>query len=294
MFTVAAAACAQDHAALPWLVHRGVCTWPRRRSRGVLVAGKGLSARIFSPGKFDKLEDCLEAFAAEERLEGAVFECSSCGKKTTATKTMRIHRFPECLIIHINRFKRAATTITNGANRWIKFGTNVSFPLTGLKLESLASESSGVVKSDQVYDLYAVINHYGSRDFGHYTAFCKVAGTSSSSEQPWLKFDDDKVTPVRVDATLPVFVHPLGGALNWWQEYAGGVLASRPSAVVVHERSIHRLKPGSVRSVLSTRPRPSGRSDHRAHVLQPVHDISTGAHVCRFRRKRSAHPQGTS
>lgn len=38
------------------------------------------------------------------------------------------------------------------------------------------------------FDLYAVSNHYGTIDGGHYTAFCK-----SSLNKVWNKFDDHEV-----------------------------------------------------------------------------------------------------
>ena len=39
------------------------------------------------------------------------------------------------------------------------------------------------------YDLYAVSNHYGSLQFGHYTAYCKNAETGM-----WYDFNDSSVT----------------------------------------------------------------------------------------------------
>jgi ubiquitin C-terminal hydrolase len=42
-----------------------------------------------------------------------------------------------------------------------------------------------------MYDLYAVSNHYGSLNGGHYTAMCKnpVAGS-------WFEFDDTSVKKI--------------------------------------------------------------------------------------------------
>jgi ubiquitin C-terminal hydrolase len=39
-----------------------------------------------------------------------------------------------------------------------------------------------------VYDLYAVSNHYGTMNGGHYTAMCQNAITKS-----WYEFDDSQV-----------------------------------------------------------------------------------------------------
>ena len=42
-----------------------------------------------------------------------------------------------------------------------------------------------------VYDLFAVSNHFGGLGGGHYTAFCKDAGSDD-----WSNFDDSHVSPV--------------------------------------------------------------------------------------------------
>jgi Ubiquitin carboxyl-terminal hydrolase len=111
---------------------------------------------------------------------------------------MRVRRFPPCLVVHINRFKRSALSPA-AADRWIKFSSDVRFPVSALHLGPLstgaAAATTAAPAEDPVYDLYAVINHYGSRDIGHYTAHCKVAG--EGGRERWLTFDDDKVTEVR-------------------------------------------------------------------------------------------------
>ena len=45
-----------------------------------------------------------------------------------------------------------------------------------------------------LYDLYAVSNHYGSLNGGHYTATCK-----NSIKDQWFYFDDSRVTPAGRD-----------------------------------------------------------------------------------------------
>ena len=45
-----------------------------------------------------------------------------------------------------------------------------------------------------LYDLYAVSNHMGSLNGGHYTAFCKNAPTDQ-----WLYFDDSRVSAVSAE-----------------------------------------------------------------------------------------------
>lgn len=45
--------------------------------------------------------------------------------------------------------------------------------------------------SDEKYDLYAIINHYGSINGGHYTSFVKNERTNT-----WLQYDDSYVKEV--------------------------------------------------------------------------------------------------
>lgn len=52
----------------------------------------------------------------------------------------------------------------------------IQFPLNDLDLKNYIAPSErmkGVNLKRSVYSLYAVSNHYGSMESGHYTAFCK-------------------------------------------------------------------------------------------------------------------------
>lgn len=156
-------------------------------SKVLLHAGKGLSS-LFKGKTIDRLEDCFRAFTEEERLEGnEAFWCSACQARTPATKVLRIHRFPHALVLHIKRFKVAK-------GQHVKLSSNVAIPLQGLDLAPFASESC-CLDLGAKYDLYALANHAGSLDSGHYTAHAKVAG--ADREQPWCLFADDKVSEVR-------------------------------------------------------------------------------------------------
>ena len=43
-----------------------------------------------------------------------------------------------------------------------------------------------------VYDLYGVVNHYGSLGGGHYTAFCQ-----NFINKKWYEFNDSRVSEIR-------------------------------------------------------------------------------------------------
>lgn len=93
--------------------------------------------------------------------------CETCKEVTTATKRMRIHRFPNTLIIHLKRFKCTATSRE-------KISNAIGFPVTDLKLHELATPESAHRKGDATYDLVGLCNHTGSMQGGHYTSACKV------------------------------------------------------------------------------------------------------------------------
>eukprot|EP00892_Ulva_mutabilis_P005248 jgi/Ulvmu1/3095/UM015_0135.1 len=171
-----------------------------------------LSLSLFKEGKsywpnkktIDKLEDCFRAFTEEEKLEEPYF-CPTCRARHNATKALRIHRFPHCLVLHIKRFKSTNRT-------HLKLSSNVTFPLTGLNLapfSTAAPSGKGAAAAGRpgkeapgLYDLYAVSNHTGSLDSGHYTAYVKVADPEQEGEQKWLLLADDKVSDAQADSIV--------------------------------------------------------------------------------------------
>jgi len=146
--------------------------------------GKG----FFKSRALDSLEDCLRAFASEERLDKHdAFFCAKCAAHGSATKTMRVHRFPRCLALHIKRFKAHPSAPTT------KLTDAVSFPLTDLSLSHIASDACVTPEHLLRYDLYAVSNHTGSLSSGHYTAACKL---QTADGQAWFRFDDAAVSRI--------------------------------------------------------------------------------------------------
>ena len=51
------------------------------------------------------------------------------------------------------------------------------------------------IPSQEIYDLFGVINHYGRMGFGHYTAYARSWEGDSLSEQ-WYQYDDDDVRKI--------------------------------------------------------------------------------------------------
>jgi len=91
---------------------------------------KGMSSSI-------TLEDCLDAFAKEERIPEAY--CSKCNEFRVQTKRMSLWRLPPIVIIHLKRFQ-----FTQHMRR--KLRELVVFPVEGLDLSRImASDSSPTV-----------------------------------------------------------------------------------------------------------------------------------------------------
>ncbi|RPA96732.1 cysteine proteinase [Choiromyces venosus 120613-1] len=142
------------------------------------------------------LRDCLEEFVKEETLEGDdAWHCPQCKKARKATKKLTITRLPHILIIHIKRF-------TNRGPWRDKLNTFVDIPLRHLDLTGyvpppLARDElprnlpspTAETTPPFFYDLYAVCNHYGTINGGHYTAMVR-----SSYKSGWNLFDDSKTT----------------------------------------------------------------------------------------------------
>jgi len=100
--------------------------------------------------------------------------CDMCKCATPISKKIEFLNFGKELIIHLKRFK-----IIDAIKRE-KIFTDVKFPID---LE-LVQDNKTTVK----FRLHAVLNHIGSLESGHYTAYCK-----DMVDDKWRQFDDNRV-----------------------------------------------------------------------------------------------------
>ncbi|XP_066270797.1 ubiquitin carboxyl-terminal hydrolase 8-like isoform X2 [Branchiostoma lanceolatum] len=136
-----------------------------------------LSLPIPSSGRC-KLQECVQTFTKSEKVSGSdKWYCSRCKTHREAVKKIEIWKLPPFLLIHLKRFKY------EGVWRQ-KLNTNVDFPLSSLDMRTFIVGP----KPQPHYKLFAVSNHYGTMEGGHYTAFCK-----NTSNRRWYKFDDHEV-----------------------------------------------------------------------------------------------------
>ena len=137
-----------------------------------------------SSGTKVNIYNCFEQFSNWETLdENNVWYCPTCKDSVQASKRMEILRYPPILILHLKRFKIKEDKMTCRAGG--RLSALIEFPLRNLDLTKYAQKGS----VPPIYDLYAVSNHYGSTEYGHYTAF-------GLNREEWYKFDDSSVYKV--------------------------------------------------------------------------------------------------
>jgi ubiquitin C-terminal hydrolase len=120
------------------------------------------------------LEQCIEHYIAPEDLMGDnAWYNEKTGKKEDVIKQICFWSFPNILIISLKQFTDDLKTF-------------VTFPLVNLNLRKYIN---GHISDECTYNLYAVANHFGNINGGHYTAFVKI-------NQQWIHFDDKIAMPI--------------------------------------------------------------------------------------------------
>ncbi|GMY19689.1 ubiquitin carboxyl-terminal hydrolase 5 isoform X1, partial [Fagus crenata] len=130
------------------------------------------------------LYTCLEAFLREEPLVPEdMWYCPQCEERRQASKKLDLWRLPEVLVIHLKRFSYSRSIKHN------KLETFVNFPIHDFDLTNYVANQ--ITSQRQLYELYALTNHYGGMGSGHYTAHIKLL-----DENRWYNFDDHQVSPI--------------------------------------------------------------------------------------------------
>jgi hypothetical protein len=123
------------------------------------------------------LDELLTNFNQIEKLsKDNEWFCPKCKKLQLADKKMEIYSISEIVIIHLKRFRN---------NR--KIENIVDFPIEGLDLTKYLPKQN----EKYIYDLFAVANHVGGLQGGHYYAYCK-----NSKDGEWYEFNDSHVSKI--------------------------------------------------------------------------------------------------
>ncbi|KAL2919185.1 hypothetical protein HK105_201460 [Polyrhizophydium stewartii] len=127
------------------------------------------------------LTDCIQAFLAEETLDGAnQYWCSACSAKQDAARRIRLLTLPSVLNFQITRFRFDPRLMLKK-----KVNSPVRFP----KQIDMSPFVQGAAPGSLVYDLRAVLLHKGfSANSGHY-----VARVFSPEHASWFELDDETV-----------------------------------------------------------------------------------------------------
>ena len=127
-----------------------------------------------------ELTSLLGQFSQLETLsEGNEWYCSKCKEFQLAEKTMEIFTCPEILIFHLKRFREGK-----------KLDNIIEFPIKGLDMgEYIKYDETN--KNDNIYDLFAVANHQGNFNGGHYVAYAK-----NFIKDKWYEFDDEYIKEI--------------------------------------------------------------------------------------------------
>lgn len=136
------------------------------------------------------LVECLERFTRAEHLgSSAKIKCSKCQSYQESTKQLSMRTLPVVASFHLKRFEHLSSV-----NK--KISTLISFPAELDMTPFMARRKDGRINGDCRYSLYAVINHIGSLDNGHYTAYIR------HHKDVWVKCDDDIITMASLQQVL--------------------------------------------------------------------------------------------
>lgn len=135
------------------------------------------------------LIDCLERYTRAEHLgEYGKIKCSTCKSYQESTKQFSLRTLPSVASFHLKRFEHVSTLIGK------KVSTFISFPVE-LDMTPFMSEKNNAY-GDFRYSLYAVVNHVGTIDSGHYIAYVR------HHKDTWVKCDDHIITTATLKQVL--------------------------------------------------------------------------------------------
>lgn len=148
-----------------------------------------------------QLDSCFDAFQQEELLTGDdQWYCNKCKEHRDAFKKLDLYMTPKIFMIQLKRFTQKKSAGNSGKSGFFnlayaqicqteKVDEPVDFPIEGLdvkKFVQMDCEAEGV---STIYDLYGIVNHFGSLNGGHYTSTIK-----SPLDNNWYYYNDSSVS----------------------------------------------------------------------------------------------------
>nr|CDS27414.1 ubiquitin carboxyl terminal hydrolase 4 [Hymenolepis microstoma] len=124
--------------------------------------------------QLDHLLQCY--FETENKSKDECITCERCNKRQCFSKSTAICVLPDVLLITLKRFQATKCG-------WRKLTTMTDFPLSALDMRPYLSKEVNI--RETIYDLYAVVNHIGTLNEGHYYAHIK-----RESDGHWFRVND--------------------------------------------------------------------------------------------------------
>ena len=146
-----------------------------------------------------ELKDCLDLFGKDIILsDDDMWYCSKCQKHQISNQKLQIYKSPNYLIIQIKRFNIKKKYGYESTFTGEKNNTFVSYPINDLDLgEYIVGHEKNNINTK--YDLYGVVQHFGSLNGGHYTAICK-------NDNNWITYNDSSLSHCENPVTKNAYI----------------------------------------------------------------------------------------
>ncbi|XP_066995037.2 ubiquitin carboxyl-terminal hydrolase 22-like [Anabrus simplex] len=141
------------------------------------------------------LVDCLKRFTRPEHLgSSAKIKCDNCQSYQECTKQLTMKTLPVVVSFHLKRFEHSSR-FRKKISKFIKFPEHLDMTPFMSQCRNQCTDSPPM-HSGNIYSLYAVINHMGTLNAGHYTAFIR------QQHGKWYKCNDQLITKASLQEVL--------------------------------------------------------------------------------------------
>jgi len=126
------------------------------------------------------LHSLIANFTRSETIND--FYCEMCKKNAVVIRQQLLWELPPILVFQFKRFTNSMKKIIDDITIYDEIDMKIH-----LHDEKIINGSNNTI-----YELYAIINHMGSYELGHYTSFCKNLNGS------WYYYDNNNVSKVNI------------------------------------------------------------------------------------------------
>jgi len=142
------------------------------------------------------LTDCLKRFTRPEKLGSeAKIRCSNCQSYQESTKQLTMKKLPIVVCFHFKRFEHY--TKSKKISTLIPFPEELDMtPFMASTWKLSTKYTTTKLSLDNKYSLFAVVNHQGTLEVGHYTCFIR------QRKGQWFKCDDGWITKTSINEVL--------------------------------------------------------------------------------------------